>query len=127
MASFVRKISAQALDVRLITLLPGDVVTVKLIPENTDGTRGAVKWEMGGVSWSIRPIVDGNPVNVAVDYSLYQEGEEDWVPHVDSPFEEAKQENEWGRCDRIRFTHNGNANCYVTVASNGKYSLDGTG
>jgi len=127
MASFVRKTSAQALDVRLITLLPGDVVTVKLIPENTDGTRGAVKWEMGGISWSVIPIVPGNPVNVAVDYSLYQEGEEDWVPHVDSPFRKAKQENEWGRCDRIRFTHNGNSNCYVTVASNGKYSLDGIG
>ena len=125
MAVITPKQSAQSLDARLIELVAGEVATIKLVPDKIGGPAGPVNWDGGGVSWSVVPKTSGDAIDVSVDYSLYQAGDEDWVPHVSSPFTEAKQENECGRCDRIRFTIAAGSNpVYATVASNSKFTVE---
>ena len=121
MATVTQKSSSQAIDVRLIVLDPNEAVIVHLATAGT--TPGTIKWEMGGLSWNARPA-SGNSMLLMVDYSNYDEGDEDWVEHVDSPFRRPKMENEWGRCQRIRFTNDGTSVINLSVTSNGKFMIE---
>ena len=126
MASVTEKSSSQSLACRLIQLDAGESAIVTFAAPNNRGPGSMVNWGGGGASWSVVPT-SGNledDIEFSVDYSLFREGDEDWINHIDSPFEEAKQENEWGRCDRIRFTNDGAASIYVTVGSNDRFGVD---
>lgn len=124
MATITAKRSSQGLDTKLIAVTANEAVVVSLTPPTKSGVRGAVNWDRGGLSWSIVPQTAGQSINCAVHYSLFLEGDEDWVPHVSSPFTAPKQENEFGRCDRVRFTNASGSNpVYVTVSSNSLFQV----
>ena len=124
MADITQKIAAQALDVRLVELDAGETLTIAFRPEKNNAPGGAaVNWTNGGAPWTIKPKVDDEEIEVAVDYSLYAEGDEDWTPHQLSPFTEIRQDVECFRVERMRFANAADSNTvYVTVASNAPFT-----
>ena len=125
MGRIVPKSSSQGIDTRLIQLDAGEVAVITFAPDKPGGVRGRVGWDNGGVSWILKPQAEGNQISVAVDYSLYNEGDEDWTPHELSPFTAVRQDGESLRIARIRFSNGaGSSAINVSMSSDAKFTAE---
>ena len=125
MANVTRKKSAQGLDTRLIELDAGESATITFAPDKPGGVGGKVMWVDGGVTWAIKPKTEGDSINVSVEYSLYDSGDEDWTPHEDSPFTAVHQDGEFARISRIKLTNDAGSNTvYIPISSNGNFTVE---
>ena len=118
----IPKSSSQGLDTRLLELNAGETAIITFAPDQPGGVSGRVNWLDGGVSWSLKAQNDGDAIDVAVDYSLFDKGDEDWTPHQESPFTETHQDAETYRISRMRFTNNSGVSIWVSISSNAKYN-----
>ena len=122
MATVTRKRSAQSLDARFIALTTGEVATVKFASPETSWRASNVNWS-DGLSWSIKPQAEGSGFSVRVDYSLFLDGDDDWTAHFESPLTEEKQEAEFSRIDRIRFTVD-SGSVYISIGSPALFTVE---
>ena len=123
MASVTRHTSHQAISIAEIDLDLNEVAVVDL-----DHLRNAkVRWDDGGVSWTINAQNDGDNISVKVEHSLMPEGDDAkyWVEDFESPFTKATQGNEHFRVQRIRFTAT-SGDITVVVASASKFQVSTT-
>lgn len=122
MASVAYGQGFQALQNAVIGLAVGESAIVSFAAK----VAARVKWDMGGVSWTIVPEVAGSDIDVAVEHSLVPTGD-NWAPDPESPFTEATEGNEANRIERIRFTNDaGSAAVVITVAAPAEFDVETT-
>ena len=118
-ATVLRSQGHQGLDVKTIVIPNGDSAVVTFAARRN----GAVDWLNGGVSWTIKEQVDGaDDFEVEVEHSVVRDGDDDWVPDRNSPFDEPSQGNERNRIERIRFTNTGDT-ARVSINSPSKFTV----
>ena len=120
MATHTVSSSYQSLQVSEIALEEGENAIV-----NLGETRSAsVRWDDGGVSWTINPTTAGESISVKIEHSLTASGDDGkyWVDDLDSPTTASLDGNEHYRVQRIRFTAT-TGDITVIVASNSRFEV----
>ena len=109
MAEIFEEESSQGYWCRRVVMDPNDVVVVEMDKEPQP-------WDKGGLSWTIKPNVDGQAMDTAVEHSLTSEGET-FIPNRESPFSEPTGGNESNRVSRNRYTNNAAVPLQLVVLS----------
>ena len=118
MPSQLERPSSQGLDSRIISLDAGEVAVVKF-------DKGPVQWTNGGVAWTIQPETAGESIEVAVEQSLLSDGDEDWTEDENSPFSETRQDAEFVRINRLRFSNAAASNTVtISVLCSAPFTVD---
>ena len=119
MATVTRDQGHQGLDIAIIGLDAGENAVVAF----NHPINGRVKWDMGGVSWTVAPRISSDTIEVTVEHSLTPDGDY-WAPDPDSPFSKAVEGKEFSRIERIRYANAGSAAVDVVVSSPAAFSVE---
>ena len=85
--------------------------------------QGPMRWGENGFSWTFLPRVQDADIEVAVESSMLAEGDVDWTPDPESPYEEPYHDAESYRISRKRFTAT-EGNLHLTCLGSAGYRVE---